>query len=189
MSVAATGKTIREAVGVFRDAETLEAAVAELESSGFDRADISLLAGEDTVREKLGHRYKAVSELENDGKVPRAAFVETYSVMGAEGSVIGALTFIGAVAAVGAVVASGGTLAAAITAAALSGGTGGLIGSSLAKFIGDHHAEHLQKQINHGGLLLWVRTWTPEQEKRATEILSRHSAFDVHLHDLPSYEE
>ncbi len=46
---------IREAVAVFDDAEALQAAIDELESSGFDRAEISLLAGAKSVEEKLGH--------------------------------------------------------------------------------------------------------------------------------------
>ena len=37
---------LREAVGLFHDPEKLHAAVSELQSSGFDRAEISLLARE-----------------------------------------------------------------------------------------------------------------------------------------------
>jgi hypothetical protein len=33
-----------------------------------------------------------------------------------------------------------------------------------------------------GGLLLWVRTGSREQESRALEILRRHAGRDVHLH-------
>ncbi|WP_036281838.1 hypothetical protein [Methylocystis sp. ATCC 49242] len=55
---------MREVVGVFTDADTLQAAIDELMSSGFDRAEISLLAGEKAVDEKLGHKYKKVTELE-----------------------------------------------------------------------------------------------------------------------------
>ena len=50
--------TIREAVGVFRDPASLQEAIDELLSSGFDRAEVSLLAGEHAVEEKLGHRYR-----------------------------------------------------------------------------------------------------------------------------------
>ena len=88
-------------------------------------------------------------------------------------------------AAAGAIVASGGTIATAIAAAAMAGGAGGLIGSFLAKLVGDHHAQYLQRQMDRGGLLLWVRTWDVEKEKRAIEILSKHSDSDVHLHTLP----
>lgn len=179
-------RTVREAVGVFDDAQSLEAAVDELESSGFDRADLSLLATEKAVIEKLGHRFERVSELEDDAKVPREAFTATESLGDAEGGLIGGLTYVGAVAAAGAMVAAGGTLAGVIAATAMSGGAGGLIGSVLARLIDDRHAERIQQQLGHGGLLLWVRTWTPEQEERAKGILDRHTAHDVHIHELPS---
>ena len=58
--------TIREAVGVLDDAKSLEDAIDELESSGFDRAEISLLASEHAIEEKLGHVYTKTEELEDD---------------------------------------------------------------------------------------------------------------------------
>lgn len=179
-------KTVREAVAVFEDAETLQEAIDELLSSGFERADLSLLASEPTVVEKLGHKFEKVEELEDDATVPRSAYVSTESIGEAEGGLIGGLGYIGAVAAVGAVVASGGTIASAIAAAALAGGAGSLFGSVIAKWVGDRHAGNLQAQIDRGGLLLWVRTWDEAQEARARDILSRHSAHDVHIHDLPA---
>ena len=175
-----------EAVGVFDDAASLQAAIDELLSTGFNQAEISLLASEHAVEEKLGHAYEKVTELEDDPSTERTAYVSTESRGDAEGGLIGGLLYVGALAAAGAVVATGGTLAAAITAAAVAGGTGGLIGSVLAKLIGDHHARYLQEQLDHGGLLLWVRTRDQEHEKRAADILSKHSAHDVHTHALPA---
>ena len=177
--------TSSEAVAVFEDAETLQAAIDELQSSGFDRAELSLLAGETAVQEKLGHAYKKAEELEDDASVPRAAYVSTESVGDAEGGLIGGLMYVGALAAAGAVVATGGTLAATIAGAAVAGGVGGLAGSALAKLVGDHHGQYIQEQLDHGGLLLWVRTRDKDHEKKATEILSKHSAHDVHIHALP----
>jgi hypothetical protein len=184
MSFDETQGTRTEAVGVFDDAATLQAAIDELLSSGFDRAEVSLLASEATVREKLGHAFEKVAELEDDQSVPRSAYVSTESRGDAEGGLIGGLVYVGAVAAAGAVVASGGTLAATIAAAAALGGAGGLIGSVLAKLIGDHHARYIQEQLDRGGLLLWVRTRDRAHERRAKDILSKHSAHDVHVHAL-----
>ena len=186
MSVEREASTIREAVSIFHSPEELQQAIDELLSSGFHRAELSLLASEQAVEEKLGHRYEKVSALADHPTVPRAAYVSTEAIGDAEGGVIGGLVYVGAVVAAGAVVASGGTLAAVITATALAGGAGGLIGSILAKWIGDHHAHHLQEQIDHGGLLLWVRTRTAELEKRAVEILKKHSGDDIHVHALPA---
>jgi hypothetical protein len=122
-------ETRTEAVGVFDGANSLQDAIDELLSSGFDRAEISLLASEHAVEEKLEHAYKKAAELEDDPTVPRVAYVSTESIGDAEGGLIGGLMYVGAVAAAGAVVATGGTLAGVIAVAAMTGGAGGLIGS------------------------------------------------------------
>lgn len=178
--------TRTEAVAVFNDAKTLEAAIDELLINGFDQAELSLLASEAVVEEKLGHRFKKVEELEDNDQVPRAAYVSSESRSEGEGGLIGGLMYVGALAAAGATVASGGTLGAAIAGAAAMGGAGGLIGAVLAKFVDDHHATYLEEQIDHGGLLLWVRTRDGAHETKAKEILSKHSGQDVHLHQLRS---
>jgi hypothetical protein len=178
------GEIAREAVGVFASADTLQEAIDELLSSGFDRAELSLLASERAVEEKLGDKYRKVTELEDDAAVPRRSYVSTESIGDAEGGLVGGLLYVGAVAAAGAVVASGGTLAAAIAGAALAGGAGGAVGSALAMLLGDRHARQLEDQLDHGGLLLWVRARDPEHEKRAIAILEKHSGQDVHVHAI-----
>ncbi len=185
MSATQSQETRSEAVGVFDNAGSLQEAIDEILSSGFNRAEISLLASEHAVEEKLGHAYEKVEQLEDDLSVPRAAYISTESRGEAEGGLIGGLVYVGAMAAVGAVVATGGALATAIGAAAVAGGTGGLIGSVLAQWISDHHAKYLQEQIDHGGLLLWVRTRDLEHEKRAVDVLKKHSGHDVHVHEFP----
>jgi hypothetical protein len=177
-------KTRTEVVAVFDDSDTLQEAIDALLIAGFDRAEVSLLASENAVDEKLGHTYRKVEELKDDTSVPRAAYVSTEALGDAEGGLIGGLVYVGAVAAAGAVVATGGTLAAAIGAAAMAGGAGALIGTVLASLVGRHHAHYLQEQLDRGGLLLWVRSWDEERERRAKEILSKHSAHDVHAHSL-----
>ena len=60
--------TVREAVTAFDDLEHFQAAVDELLSSGFDRAELSLIARDDAVVEKLGHIYRRVEEVEDDAR-------------------------------------------------------------------------------------------------------------------------
>lgn len=179
-------ETRSEAVGVFDEAASFQDAIDEILSSGFNRAEISLLASEHTVEKKLGHAYTKIDQLEDDVAVPRVAYVSTDSLGEAEGGMIGGLLYVGAMAAIGSVVASGGTIAAAIGAASIAGGAGGMIGSILAKWVSDHHAHYLQAQIDHGGLLLWVRTRDSKHEDLAVAILSKHSGRDVHVHQFPN---
>src|SRR5207244_8437858 len=129
----------------------LQDAIDELLSSGFDRAELSLLASEHAVEEKLGHRYEKVSALADDPTVPRAAYVSTEAIGGAEGGLIGGLMYVGAAAAAGAIVVSGGTLAAGITAAVLAGGVGGRIGRIVGRWVGGPLAHSLTQQIGCGG--------------------------------------
>ena len=53
----ATTTTLREAVGVFHDADALRSAADTLMLNGFDRADLSILASESAINEKLHGAY------------------------------------------------------------------------------------------------------------------------------------
>ncbi len=171
-----------EAVAVFHDVADLDAAVEELRAAGFRKSDISLLASGETVERKLGHRYERVEELEDDPNVPRRAYQTRKSLGETEDILVGSLTYLPAVLAAGTVVASAGVVAAAVTGAALGGA---LIATALGHWMDRSHAEWLQEQLDRGGLLLWVRTPTPEAEQKALGILTKHSTHDVHLHKLP----
>lgn len=107
----------REVVGVFNDERSLQEEIDELLMSGFDRAEVSLLAGEDTVVEKLGHKYKKVEEIEDNADAPRADYIDAESVGEAKGALMGGLFYIGAFATAGAILASGGTLATILAGA------------------------------------------------------------------------
>jgi len=177
---------IREAVGVFASENDLQAAIDELLSSGFHRAELSLLASEEVGNEKLGSGFANARAVEDDPVVSRTSYVSPEAIGDAQGGIVSGLVYAGATAAAGTVLISGGAIASALVAATLAGGAGGVVGALLAKWLGDNHAQYLQTQVDHGGLLLWVRTRDTKAEERATDILKRHSSRDVHLHTLPS---
>ena len=178
--------TFREAVGVFASANDLQAAIDELLSSGFHRAELSLLASEQAVNEKLGSGFVNACAVEDDPVVPRTGYVSPEAIGDAQGGIVGGLAYAGATVAAGAVIISGGAIVAAIVAATLVGGAGGIVGALLAKWLGDNHAQYLQTQVDHGGLLLWVRIRDAKAEDRAVNVLKRHSSRDVHVHTLSS---
>jgi hypothetical protein len=182
MSETAAG--VKEVVAYFMSEEALQGAIDELLVSGFNRADLSLLASEEAVTEKLGHKYNKVTELEDDPVVPTVAYVSTESRGDAEGAVVGALAYVGAGILMGPVAAVGGGIAAIAVAAAAGGAVGGGLGAALAAAIGSQHAEYIGKQLKHGGILLWVRAWDSERERRAVEILKSHSGQDAHVHAI-----
>lgn len=188
MEPARNKETVHEAVGVFNDADSLQAALDDLQGNGFMRQELSILAGDKTVEEKLGHAYKRVEEAEDDPSAPRTIFVPNETIGEAEGSAVGLPLYVAATTATGIVAASGGTILSAIIAATAAGAAGAVIGVVLAGFIAKHHADFIQEQINHGGLILWVHLRSPDMEEKAKEILGRHSAYDVHIHEIPLSE-
>jgi hypothetical protein len=179
--------TNTEAVGIFHDVKSFQDAIDDLLLSGFDNVDINVLAHEDTVVAKLGHGYKSTAEFEDDPEAPRISYIPNETIGNAEGALISAGIYVPAIVGMGLVAASGGTMLGIFAAAAIAGGAGGLIGAALARFLGHEHAKHLEQHLHHGGLLLWVRTHDAEHEQKALEILRRHSAHDVHLHEIPDH--
>jgi hypothetical protein len=175
---------VREVVGVFGSGETLESAVANLEAEGFRREDISVMASRKAVAESLDHRFEAIEKMEDDPRVPRAAFVAKTDLAAGEVAAVGIPLYIGATVGALAVVASGGALALAVAAAAAGGMTGGGLGGLAAHAIGEKHAKALQEHIAAGGLLLWVRTADRTREDEAIRILTASGGKHVHAHDI-----
>jgi len=180
-------ETVHEAIAVFSDADSLQAAIDDLQEHGFMRQELSILADDKAVMAKLGRIYKRVEDAEDDAAAPRTIFVPNESMGEAEGTAIGLPLYIAATTATCVVVASGGTILSAILAATAAGAAGASIGSVFARFIAKHHAHYIQSQIDKGGLLLWVHLRAPELEKTAKEILARHAAHDMHIHEIPLY--
>ncbi|MFO1067822.1 MAG: hypothetical protein U1E14_04780 [Geminicoccaceae bacterium] len=175
-------RTVREAVAVLDDAGKLEAAVEALKAAGFPDDAISLLADRATVEGKLGHAYRRVEELEDDPEAPRASFVSSKDVIKREGLVASSVTVLPTLLAAGTVVASAGAVAAAVIGTALAGVS---IGTALAHWMDQRHADWLEGQVERGGILLWVRTPDAAAEQTAIGILREHSAHDIHIHEVP----
>ena len=181
-------QTVREALAVFHDEASLDGAIDDLEEHGFDRAEISLMASERAVEQKLGTRYERIQDAADDPATPRAPPVAPEEVRTGEGVLIGGLAYVGAVAASGAVGAAGGALLPVVLAALAGVAGGGAVGSLLAKALGDRHAHEIQAQLDRGGLLLWVSLRDPAHEKTAVDVLSRHTTDVVRIHEIPAHD-
>jgi hypothetical protein len=175
---------VREVAGVFHSRDAMDDAVSDLLLAGFDRADIDLMASAEAVRQKLGSAYVATEELPDVPQVPRQAFVAREDLPIVASTAAGMLTFVGATAAALAVVASGGALAMAVAAAAAGGAAGGFGGLLFARYLGKEAAQKLEGHLTRGGLVLWVRVRDPEREAQAIEILHRHHAEAVRVHEI-----
>jgi len=178
--------TIREAVAAFDDATAMQSALSDLQSHGFDRADISFIARDSYLGGHLAQDYHDVRQAEDDPKAARATPVEETDIRQRRTLEVSTGATIAAFAAAGLTVATGGAtaLAAGIGAAA-AGGIGGL-GALIGKLYGQGQQKFIQEQIDRGGVLVWVRLRGADAEQRALDILRRHAAHDVHVHDIPA---
>ncbi|WP_308910498.1 hypothetical protein [Pseudokordiimonas caeni] len=176
--------TVEEAVGVFDHADWLQAALDDLQEHGFMRHELSVLASDKVVEEKLGHIYRRAEDVEDDPQVPRTVFVSDETMGEAEGGLVGLPLYAAAMTATGLVVASGGTLLAALLAATLAGAAGASLGALLANRLARHHADYIEGQIGRGGMVLWVHLRSSERAELAKEILSRNGARDIHTHKI-----
>jgi hypothetical protein len=176
--------TVREVVAVFGSGDELESAVENLEAAGFRREDISVMASHEAVVKNLNHRFETIQCMEDDPRVPQAAFIAKSDLAAGTAAVIGIPLYIGASVGSLAVVASGGALALAIAAAVAGGLTGGGIGGLAAHAIGRKHAEALEQHVAGGGLLLWVRVSDRAREDEAIGVLTASGGEHVHAHDI-----
>ncbi|WP_417458753.1 hypothetical protein [Kordiimonas sp.] len=173
---------LREAVALFDTEEDMQSAVDDLECHGFSNAAISRPADPSVIEAAIQHPIENVNALEDDARVPREAFVDKDSRT--SGFMVMVLTPVYVLLLAGAAIASGHGLAT-WEAIVLTVGLG-LIGVVGGGYFATRRAGESRRRIRNeqalGGLLLWVRTGSREQESRALEILRRHSGRDVHLH-------
>ena len=178
-----------EVVGLFHTAKDMQAAIDELQTHGFDRADLSVMASEHAIEEKFKGTYVPVRDLEDRPDVPTMAYVSKEFLGAPEGALVGAFMYVPAVIGLAAVVASGGSLAAAIAAVAITTGAGGAIGAILARLIDRRYAHQIEEHLALGGLLLWAATRDKEHVETAMAVMREHGAEDAHTHVLPALTE
>ncbi len=178
-------ETIREAVAVFHDPDAMEKAIAELESRGIDRAEISLLARDEIVEKKLRHRYEKVEDLKDSPDTPRRAYIDKTMITEAQSGLVGGLFYVGAIAAAGASVATGGSLPLILGATLAAGGAGGAVGGVIAKAVDKEERAELRAQLDRGGLLLWIRLREDRQDDTVLSSLRGNGATYAEVHRLP----
>ena len=173
---------ILEVAGVFRRRDLLDATADALLLSGFDQADIDMVAARD-ARERFSV-HVPVEELPDVPGAPRRPLIVREDLIEVLALVLGILIFFGAAAAAAVVISSGGsplwTGAAAVVGAGAAGGVGVLI----ARALGRRYARELEAQTAASDLVLCVRVRSPEDEMKAQQILLGHGAEAVRPHEI-----
>lgn len=184
MSAETGSRKIREAVGIFNDAESLGNAIDDLLATGIDSDGLGLLASEKAVEDTLGDLYARTNTEEGTPGSPAIAFVERESLGQAGKSLGGGLFFVGTSGVMGGVVASSAVLGGALLAAVGGVVAVGVIGALVASVIHQSDAEFLQQQVDEGKLLLFVRIIDSAREQDIKRILNHYTGTDVKLYDI-----
>lgn len=167
---------IKEAVGVFDTIDSLNQAVAELETTAFPRHDISVL-GSAADNSSLKTR-----SLEDNPVAPRAILIRPEELTIGLGVIIGGGVYAGVVTAM---LMNPGPDTAGLMAMMLLGGIlGGALGGVVAWLLGYYYQSLLQHKIMKGGMILWVRTQDRAKEKLAHKIMKRHGGRHIHTHTV-----
>lgn len=170
---------LREAVALFDTEDALESAILALQENGVDRARISVLGG---MADSDGKSPRWLRHLMETGEAPHAAPVNRGDLHGAEAAVIALPGFGGVMTGLIAVMATGGALGLAVVAAILAGAAGSGAGYLVARSIGRHHVEDVQRQLAAGGLVLWVGLAEGEDEALSA-LLEKSGGERVHVTD------
>jgi hypothetical protein len=175
---------VREAAGVFRSREALEAAAEALRLAGFDRADIDVLADADAVRQKLRAPYIAAEDLADVPHAPRRAFMAREDVALVVAGIAGILIYIGATVAALAILSTSGAWVWATVVAVGIAAAGGIGASVVIRFLERQQAEQLEGNTIADGLILWVRVRSPDREERAQQILRERGGQAIRVHEI-----
>lgn len=150
-----------EVVGRFGDRESFKAAVEDLRAAGFAHSDLSVL----DTRESL-----SASESAGD------AWAQTLA------GLIGEVKYLGPLTAAGLIMIASGPVGAAVSGLVAAGITGLALRELLDDVQATPHTEAFARALEHGAVLLWVRAESEEQQTNAREVLLKHGAADIHLH-------
>src|SRR5512134_890885 len=149
-----------EVVGLFADRESFDRAVAALLSSGFERADLSVLASHESL-EAAGRPGKSWGE--------------------AMLALVGELKYEGPLVASGAIFLAGGPVAATIAGVIGAAVGGAALVDLLGEVTAQPHTEDFARSLAAGSVILWVRAPDEARQAKARDILTSCGADNVHV--------
>jgi len=175
----------REVTGVFHSRKALIDAAEELLVAGIDRADIDVSASVDELDRRLNYQSIPAADLADMPITPRQSFMGIDDVLTTD-AVVGSLAgCIGAVAMAYFLIIRGmAPLSVGIVSVLTGLVVGGVAVLVVRRRLQRERVRGLEKFAEAHGLLIWVRVQSPEKEAEAQEILARHGAEAVHVHEI-----
>src|ERR1700759_5525976 len=157
--------------GIYRTAQTAEAAVDHLIARGFSNSAISVLMPDDESTRAFAH--------EKNTKAPEGTTTGA-TTGGVVGGTLGLLAGIGALAipGVGPLIAAG-PIMATLAGVGVGGAVGGVVGALVGLGIPEYEAKRYEGAVKDGGTLLSVHCDTAEQIDSAKASLKESGAKDI----------
>lgn len=163
-------ESLHEVRARFDDADALDRAVASLEMSGFDRADLSLPEAMPSRAEDTPEAGAKPVDTEEDARQART--LHTSSAASLAG-----------MAAAGVVIATGGAAAPAVAAAAAGAGLAGGIAYGLSSAANRDEQVDRRHRATAGELILSVHASSPEKREHAKAILREAGGTELEATD------
>jgi hypothetical protein len=175
----------REVTGVFHSKKALELAAQDLLMAGVDRADIDVSASSDELGRRLNYQAIPPPDLADLPTAPRQPFTGSDDLIGAE-AVAGSVAGCAAAVIVAAVLVAWGLspLLIGVVAALCGLAAAGVAVFRVRRRLLRERSLGLENIAEWNGLVMWVRVRSPETEAAAQEILVRHGAEAVHIHEI-----
>jgi len=155
--------------GFFRTRAEGENAYNQLLANGFDRDQISFVAGD-----TRGHQTPAIGPIEGTGA--ESEMPQDVAIGSAVGLVAGLILLV--IPGVGPFLAAG-PLAAAMGGIAAGAGVGGLVGLLRDNGVSEEEAEFYEDGVRRGGALITIRGTTEEGEKKARKIMQESGSIET----------
>ncbi|MDB5561598.1 MAG: hypothetical protein JWN11_1016 [Hyphomicrobiales bacterium] len=174
-------RRVREVAGVFRTMQNLDAALDDLLKAGFDRADIDLLGPAEALRRRFGDKIPPIEDLADVPHAPRQPVIlkDDFALLTMSWTAI-VCYLVGISTALVAVSLGAGFLNSLITAVVFAA----LAGLVAYAVIGQYWRRKRADIADLGGILVWVRIRSPEDETKAIDILNGHHAEAVRVHEM-----
>lgn len=169
-----------ELVGLFHNPDDLERAINRLASSGWNRADLSMLAPRGLLaREAVDGQ---ATDIADDPDAERSAPVSDTDMRQGRTLAASMAGVAAAFLASGATIMTGGAALAAIVGAAAAGGGAATLVGAFGQRARSERDRFLHDQVEQGGILLWARLDDAGEEQKARDIFARCGATEIHLH-------
>ena len=155
-------QSIREAVALFADRSSFEAAVQALLGAGFQATDLSVLDS-----------HESLAAAGTPGKPWKDVLT----------ALVGEIKYEGPLVASGAILLAGGPTAALIASVIGAATAGAAAKEVLDEVTATPHTESFANALSAGGVILWAACSNADQEARALDLLKKHNGNNVHLHE------